>query len=796
MEVTIFKTIKKTDQPFYVDVEKIVERIRDGSSQDLVREIRAESHKEKINELKQSLPAICFSGKFSKRNDASILEHSGLICLDFDGYDSDKLLLQQKEVLTNDRYTYSVFISPSGRGLKVLVKIPPEIDNHKKFFNSLEKHYNSPYFDVTCKNISRVCYESYDPLIYVNEQSSIFNTVIEQEYQEVVKHKDAQTIPITDENKIVEILMKWWERKYGFKPGERNNNVYVLASAFNDFGITQNLAGYVMKSFICKDFTQVELNRTIKSAYSQTQNFGTKYYEDDDMVNTVKQKMRRGMSKGEIKSTIEKTADVDEIIIDNVLRRFEEEKNDETFWVKSEKGVVKIIHLSFKNFLEDNGFYKYSPEGSNNYVFVRVTNNHIEHASEKQIKDFVLEFLLDVDDTAIYNYFAECTRYFREEFLTLLGSLKVYFIADTKDTAYLYYQNCAVKITKDDLTPIDYLDLGGYVWKDQVIDRVFDICEVTDCDYQVFVNNISGENKQRTKSMESTIGYLLHGWKNLSYCPATILNDEIISENPEGGTGKGLFMTGVSHMKKLVVIDGKSFNFEKSFAYQLVSADTQILCFDDVKRNFNFEKLFSVITEGLTLEKKNKDAIKIPFAKSPKVAITTNYPIAGKGNSFARRKWDLVLSQFYNKDFTPLVEFGKLMFGEWNDNDWCQFDNYMIQCLQLYLNKGLILSEYKNKAMMELTSNTNYTFAEWCGAYKGKPHRKLVKGKRIYENDLFLEFVDDNPDFDKYGKDKVSRNKFGKWLRYYGEFKYKCKPRGDRDMIGKWIEFVDKDKKS
>ena len=116
----------------------------------------------------------------------------------------------------------------------------------------------------------------------------------------------------------------------------------------------------------------------------------------------------------------------------------------------------------------------------------------------------------------------------------------------------------------------------------------------------------------------------------------------------------------------------------------------------------------------------------------------------------------------------------------------------MIQCLQLYLNKGLILSEYKNKAMMELTSNTNYTFAEWCGAYKGKPHRKLVKGKRIYENDLFLEFVDDNPDFDKYGKDKVSRNKFGKWLSHYGEFKYKCKPIGDRDMIGKWIEFIDK----
>jgi len=41
--------------------------------------------------------------------------------------------------------------------------------------------------------------------------------------------------------------------------------------------------------------------------------------------------------------------------------------------------------------------------------------------------------------------------------------------------------------------------------------------------------------------------------------------------------------------------------------------------------------LFSVVTEGLTLEKKNKDAIKIPFSKSPKIAITTNYAIKGSG---------------------------------------------------------------------------------------------------------------------------------------------------------------------
>ena len=181
--------------------------------------------------------------------------------------------------------------------------------------------------------------------------------------------------------------------------------------------------------------------------------------------------------------------------------------------------------------------------------------------------------------------------------------------------------------------------------------------------------------------MESTLGYLQHGYKNLSYCPAVILNDEVISDNPEGGTGKGLVMSALAQMKKLVVIDGKAFAFERSFPYQLVSADTQILCFDDVKKNFDFERLFSVVTEGLTLEKKNKDAIKIPFDKSPKIAITTNYPIKGSGNSFERRKWELELHQHYNKDNTPVMEFGKHFFADWDDEDWCKFDNYMIDCL-------------------------------------------------------------------------------------------------------------------
>jgi hypothetical protein len=517
-------------------------------------------------------------------------------------------------------------------------------------------------------------------------------------------------------------------------------------------------------------------------------NFGTKYYEDEERINQIKAKLRRGVSKKEIKIQLQ-DSNLDSNVIDAVLNKVEEENAKQTFWDRNERGVIRIVHVLFKQFLEDNGFYKYCPEGGKNYVFVKVTNNLIDHTSDKEIKDFILSYLIDLDDISVYNYFADNTRFFKEEFLSLLSTIDIYFIEDSKYCSYLYYKNCAVKITKTEVTPIDYLDLGGYVWKDHVIDRNFTICSVTErCDFKKFISNINGSDEQRVSAMESTLGFLMHGYKNLSFCPAVILNDEVISDNPEGGTGKGLIMNALSKMKKLVVIDGKSFAFERSFAYQLVSADTQILCFDDVKKHFDFERLFSVVTEGLTLEKKNKDAIKIPFSKSPKIAITTNYAIKGAGNSFARRKWELELHQYYTKSYTPLDEFGKLMFGDWNDADWCEFDNYMIGCLKNYLTTGLVKSTFVNLKIRQLSAESCHEFIEWCGLVEGNDKsNSLFAEQRLYKNDLYYNFVEEHPDYGPRGRMSISRTRFYKWLISYALFKEGVQPEEGRDHIGRWI---------
>lgn len=782
MNITIFKNIKDTSTPFVRDIHLILDRIKSGKCKDLIQSIRKEKDKDERNKLKQDLPAICFSGIFAKREDKALEQHSGFICLDFDGFKTKKAMLAKKQEIQKDKYVYSVFISPSGNGLKVIVKIPAEPEHHCEYFKALEKYFGCEEFDKSCKNISRVCYESYDPDIYINTDADIW-TDMEEEESSYINYGERATIRITDHGEVVRRLMKWWKDKYPMVSGERNNNMFVIAAAFNKFGIDKSLAEFILMDYSTKGFSEQEIRTTIKSAYRETAEHNTRFFEDTEAVDDIKLKIKQGTSDKKIRHEL-KEKGVEEGEVDEVIEQINEDANSIYFWTISNKGVVTIIHNLFKEFLEDNGIYKYCPPGSDSFIYVRVKDNLISNTSVESVKDFVLNWLYTKGDMNVYNHFADKTRYFKEDFLGMLQSIDAYFVRDDKHTAYIYYENCAVKVTKDVIELIDYIDLGGYVWADQVIEREFEITDTTECDFQTFIGNVSGSPKNKI-SVESTIGFLLHGFKNQSYCPAVILNDEIISEdNPEGGTGKGLFVNGVSKMKKLVTIDGKAFSFEKSFAYQTVSQDTQVLCFDDVRKSFHFERLFSVVTEGITLEKKNKDAIKIPFSQSPKLVITTNYAIVGKGNSFERRKWELEFRKFYHKNFTPLDEFKRLLFTDWDTEEWTKFDNYMIQCLKGYLKTGFVIGEFKNMNERKLQAATSIAFYEWV--MNPLNLEDINFDVKVYQHTLWHSFITEFPHYDKM---KISPQKFGKWLKEYAYYKTGIEPSLGKDRNGKFFIF-------
>lgn len=762
MYITIYKNIHDTNTGFKKSIIESLERIKTGASKDLLDSIRKEKDKKKRNDLKRSLPSICFSGEFKNRSDIGLIKHSGFICLDFDGFPSNEELILYKDSFSGNDYVYSVFISPSGNGLKVIIKIPEcKKEDHKRYFKALEGYFDSEYFDISCSNISRVCYESYDPDIYINEDSILWKDKGEEEI--LTYGNDIPKLVLKNDNQIIQNIMVWFEKNYSMTEGNRNENIFKCAICMSDYGVEMSDCEYTLGRYAEKDFTEDEIRNTIKSAYRRgAATFGTKFFEDANSYKKIEDKIKQGDNYKDIVSSFTNHNRED---IEDAINQIKSSSTILEFWEFNSKGKISIQPNKFKEFLQQNGFAKiYIAEGSS-YIFVEINSNVVSNTTNQKIKDFVLNYLLtnhELFGIKPYNYMADNPRFFKDEYLSLLGSVNISFKEDTQEKCYLYYQNCALEIYNNKVVEIDYLDLDGFIWDTQIIDRDYINKDHHKAEYRRFLWLISGEKAERYNSLKSATGYLLHSFKTSGTNKAIIFNDEVISENPNGGSGKGLFCNAIGHMKKVSTLDGKQFDFNKSFAYQTVSADTQVIVFDDVKKNFHFENLFSLITEGMTLEKKNKDAIHIPVSKSPKVVITTNYTIGGIGGSFERRKFEIELSSYFGAHHAPFNEFGHYLFDDWSSEEWMMFDNYMIECLKYFLENGLVEHQYVNLEQRKFIRSTCYEFSEWM-----EEEENLVLGARYVLKNLYNKFIGDEEGVRSF----INPRMFNRWIDLFIKYK-------------------------
>lgn len=771
--ISIFKSVTDVTNPYQKELHYVLNRIKNGNSKATIEKLRKMSQ-EDYDKNKSILPGACFNGKFSKRAISGLIEHSSLCVLDFDKFNSIEDTIDFKNSICDNEYIYAAWISPSGKGIKALVKIPPEGNNHKSYFISLEKYFNHPNWDGSGKDVSRFCYESYDPDLFINESSIIWNQLEKPEYEDIGTIEPI--VRLSSQNIIIENITKWWTDKYGMTEGSKNTNLYILARAFNDFGIPQSDAEYECLKYN-EGGKENEIGKIIISAYKNNHTFNTKAFEDYVKKDKVEKAIRSGKSKKEL-NEIYKDVDIDLL---------KESIDVDEFWSYNDKGKISLSTHKFKFWLEQNNFFKFYPSGnSSTFTFIKKEQNLLEETSDKRIKDYVLNDILSRENIGYgpYDFMAQNTSYFKSEFLSMLDTTNVKIKEDTVSECFLYYNNCVVEVTKKEVKKIDYLDIDGFVWKRQIIDRNFKNEDHHTAVFRKFLWLISGKDVSKYNSFKSVIGYLLHSFKTSANNKAIIFNDETISENPNGGSGKGLFWNALKNMRKVSRIDGKAFEPTKSFPYQTVSTDTQILVFDDVKKNFNFESLFSLITEGITLEYKGQDAISIPVEQSPKILITTNYTIGGIGGSFERRKFEVEMSSYFSYKHTPLDEFGHMLFSDWSDVEWLRFDNFMINCVQYYLQNGLVKHEFNNLEVRKFIKETSFEFFEWAQDRDNLPYNV-----RLDKTEYFTKFVNEYQDFKKF----LSQKKFTQWLESFAKF-YNLQSESGRTHNMRYIEFITEEK--
>lgn len=208
--VSFFKNVKDSNNPFNKSIDYALKRIKEGNSKDIVEQLRLMSP-EDYSKNKASLPGVCFNGKFKQRSFSGLIEHSGFIVLDFDKLSNIEESIILKNSMCSDEFIFATWLSPSGKGIKALVKIPAKVENHKGYFITLKKHFNHPNWDDSGSDVSRFCFESYDPEIYINYDSSVWIELEEPELEDIGISEPV--VRLTSENQIIENLMKWWSAK-------------------------------------------------------------------------------------------------------------------------------------------------------------------------------------------------------------------------------------------------------------------------------------------------------------------------------------------------------------------------------------------------------------------------------------------------------------------------------------------------------------------------------------------------------------------------------------------------------
>jgi hypothetical protein len=176
INVTTFRGLRFTAPKEQTTLEAVLMDIRSDKWKDRI----AKCHQDLKN--KDWLPCFTPTGTFSHRSIKGMETYNGIICLDIDSVEEPS---QLKEKIKSLPWVHAAFITPSGKGLKVLVRTDATSDVYKETeLKVSEMFFNSTGFsrDNHCKDIARIQFISHDPDLYYNPQSEI----VEKAEKEVV----------------------------------------------------------------------------------------------------------------------------------------------------------------------------------------------------------------------------------------------------------------------------------------------------------------------------------------------------------------------------------------------------------------------------------------------------------------------------------------------------------------------------------------------------------------------------------------------------------------------------------
>ena len=146
----------------------------------ITQELRAIKDEKQQKEFKAArLPFVTFSGTFNYRNQKGLIEHSQMMCFDFDHLGGKENLWRVRTLLEEDPFfdTMLMFTSPRGDGVKWVTHIDLSRGSHEKWYRAIRNYLHYTYqleADPCPANVASACFLCWDGNMIINKEFNLF----------------------------------------------------------------------------------------------------------------------------------------------------------------------------------------------------------------------------------------------------------------------------------------------------------------------------------------------------------------------------------------------------------------------------------------------------------------------------------------------------------------------------------------------------------------------------------------------------------------------------------------------
>lgn len=481
------------------------------------------------------------------------------------------------------------------------------------------------------------------------------------------------------------------------------------------------------------------------------------------------------------------------------------------------KKKVEFNDIETFRFLNASGFYRLreADDLTSGFEYVRIDDGIIDRVAPYVVRDYIRDYVnANIKSDMVLQFFAKkLPTVMADKQLENLEVIDNDFSKFEKGVQRTCYNNGMVEITSQGIATGKTFN---NVWRAQIKPRKFTrrpiIADIRPnglksfdidyapgaerCEFLQYIINTSnnyyrpGEEREVTPEEKAdwalhivnkitAIGYLLCDYKYASERRAVVIMDHSMSEVGQsfGGTGKSLFGQAIANIAPQCYIDGKK---DQGDAHALteVTRATRNVFIDDVKVNFDFEQLFTMITGPMPVNPKYGSRFTLPVESSPKILITTNHAInKADSGSVKRRILYVEHSNWYNSDYTPTNDFHHMLFDDWDAEQWCMFDNFMAECVMFYLRsleggwgaegQGGIQPPIHSLELRTLRQFMGENFLDWAEEYfdPSGPNLNFRRDRK----DLWAALVEYGGDPRCFGVTKANlRRKLDAYAKYKG----------------------------